>query len=109
MKRLNRDLHYRKKSEVSSVSVKSERPKLTRNSESVRGLMQVARVRIFGQDGHFEDIFAASDTGSTQKWVDEVFLDRLQLDGEKISLNVTEIHGTQSTSGPGSAGYIWAG
>ena len=98
MKSHNKLLHYRKKSEVSSVSVKSESTNLTRNSESVRGLMQVARVRIFGRDGQFEDTLAACDTGSTQTWVDEDLFDRLQLGGETISLNVTGIHGTQSTS-----------
>ena len=60
--------------------------------------MQIARVRIFGQDGQFEDTLAACDTGSTRTWVDEDLLDRLQLDGEPVSLNVTGIHGTQSTS-----------
>ena len=60
--------------------------------------MQVARVRIFGQDGQFEDTLAACDTGSTQTWVDEDLLDRLQLDGETITLKVTENHGTQSIS-----------
>ena len=92
----NKLLQYRKKSEVSSVSVKSESTNLTSNSESVRGLMQVARPIIFGQDGQFEDTLAACDTGSTQTWVDEDLLDRLQLDGETISLNVTGIHGTHA-------------
>ena len=94
----NKLLHNRKKFEVSSVSVKSKSTNLTSNSESVRGLMQVARVRIFGQDGQFEDTLAACDTGSTQTWIDEDLLNRLHLDGEAISLNVTGIHGTQSTS-----------
>ena len=94
----NKLLQYRKKSEVSSVSVKSESTNLIRNSESARVLMKVARVRIFGQDGQFDDTLAACDTNPTQTWADEDLLDRLQLDGETISLNVTGIHGTQSTS-----------
>ena len=94
----NRTLHYRKKSEVSSVSVKSESTNLTSNLESVRGLMQVARVRIFGQDGQLEDTLAACVTGSIQTWVDEDLFDRLQVDGATISLNVRGIHGTKSTS-----------
>ena len=94
----NRLLYYRKKSEVSSVSVKSESTNLTSNSVSLRGLMQVARVRIFGQDGQFEDTLAACDTGSNRTWVDEDLLDRFHLDGETISLNVTGNNVTQSTS-----------
>ena len=94
----NNLLHYREKSEVSSVSVKSKSTNLSGNSESVRGLMQVVRVRICGQDGQFEDTSAACDTDSTQMWADKDLLDRLQLDGETISLNVTGINGTQSTS-----------
>ena len=58
----------------------------------------MARVRNFGQGGQFEDIFAESDTCSTQTWADEDLLDRLQLDGETIPLNVTGIHAWQSTS-----------
>ena len=46
--------------------MKSESTNLTSNSESVRGLMQVARVRIFGQDEQLEDTLAACDTSSTQ-------------------------------------------
>ena len=38
----NKLLHFREKSEVSSVSVNSESTNRTSNSESVRGLMQVA-------------------------------------------------------------------
>ena len=87
-----------KKSDVPSVSVNSERTNLISNSESIRGLMRVARVRIFGQGGQFEYTFSESDTGSTQTWVDENLFDRLQLDGETIPLNLTGIHGWQSTS-----------
>ena len=60
--------------------------------------MNVARVRNFGQDGQFEDTLAACERSSTQTWVDKDLLDRLQLDGETVSLNETGTHGTQSTS-----------
>ena len=65
-------------------SVNSASTNLTINSESVRDLMQVARVKIFGQDGQFEDTLAACDTDSTQTWVDEDILDRLQLEVDKF-------------------------
>ena len=45
-----------------------------------------------------EDTLAACVTGYTQTWVDEDLFDRLQFDEATISLNVTGIHGTQSTS-----------
>ena len=53
----NRLLNYRKKSEVSSVSVKSESTKLTSSSESVRGLTQVARVRILIRTDSLKTLF----------------------------------------------------
>ena len=60
--------------------------------------MQIARVRIFGDERQFEDTLAVCDTGSTQTWVDENLLEKLELRGEPVSLNVTEIHGTQITT-----------
>ena len=60
--------------------------------------MQIARVRIFGDEGQFEDTLAVCDTGSTQTWVDEDLLEKLELRGEPVSLNVTAIHGTQITT-----------
>ena len=60
--------------------------------------MQIARVRIFGDEKQFEDTLAVCDTGSTQTWVDEDSLEKLELRGEPVSLNNTEIHGTQITT-----------
>ena len=93
----NKFLHYKKKPESNKPNARTEGTNLTSNAESVRGLMQIARVRIFGQDGQFEDTLACCDTGSTQTWVDESLLEKLDIKGKTISLNVTGIHGTQVT------------
>ena len=61
-------------------------------------LMQIARIRIFGREGQFEETLAVCDTGSTQTWVHEDLLDQLELRGEPVSLNVTGFHGTQTTT-----------
>ena len=60
--------------------------------------MQIAQVRIFGDEGQFEDTLAVCDTGFTQTWGDEGLLEKLELRGEPVSLNVTGIHGTQITT-----------
>ena len=83
----NEFLHYKKKSDTSKPP--TEVTNLTSNAEPVRGLMQIARVRIFGSEGQFEDTRAACDTGSTQTWVDDQLLKKLDLDAETVSLNVT--------------------
>ena len=91
----NKFLHYKKKTDTSKPP--TEATNLTSNAEPVRGLMQIARVRIFGSEGQFEDTLAACDTGSTQTWVDDQLLKKLDLDAETVSLNVTGIHGTKTT------------
>ena len=77
---------------------KTELTNLTSNVESIRGLMQRARIRIFGDEGQFEHTLDVCDTGSTQTWVDEDLLEKLELRGEPVSLNVSGIHGTQTTT-----------
>ena len=76
-------MHQKRKQQVSA-----EKPKditnLTSNVESVSGLLQIARVRIFGENGLFEDTLAACDTGSTQTWVDDKTLDKLNITGDLI-------------------------
>ena len=62
----NKLLHYKKKSDKNKPTTKTESTNLTSNTESVRGLMQIARVKIFGNDGKFEESLACCDTGSTQ-------------------------------------------
>ena len=95
----NKFLHYaKKKTEKTKPLGQTEETNLTSNVDSVRGLMQIARVRIFGRNGQIEDTLACCDTGSTQTWVDEELLKKLDLHGETISLNVTGIHGTQAIS-----------
>ena len=94
----NKLLHYKKRSENLKPINKTEVTNLTSNVESIRGLMQIARVRIFGDEGKFENTLAVCDTGSTQTWVDEDLLEKLELRGEPVSLNVTGIHGTQITT-----------
>ena len=91
----NKFLHYKKKTDTSKPP--TEVTNLTSNAEPVRGLMQIARVRIFGSEGQFENTLAACDTGSTQTWVDDQLLKKLDLDAETVSLNVTGIHGTKTT------------
>ena len=65
----NKLLHYKKRSKNLKPINKTEMTNLTSNVESIRGLMQIARVRIFGDERHFEDTLAVCDTGSTQTWV----------------------------------------
>ena len=59
-------LHYAKKTEINKSAINTEGTKLTSNAESDRGLMPIATVRIFGQEGRLEDTLAVCDTGSTQ-------------------------------------------
>ena len=94
----NKLLHYKKRSENLKPINKTEVTNLTSNVESIRGLMQIARVRIFGDEGQFEDTLVVCDTGSTQTWVDKDLLEKLELRGEPVSLNVTGNHGTQITT-----------
>ena len=77
---------------------KTEVTNLTSNVESIRDLMQIALDRIFGDEEKFEDTLAVCDTGSTQTWVYDELLEKLELRGEPVSLNVTGIHGTQITT-----------
>ena len=73
----SRFLHYDQPSKAAKPETRTEGTNLTSNAEPVRGLMQIARVRIFGNDGQFEDTLACCDTGSTQTWVDEDLLQKL--------------------------------
>ena len=72
-------------------------------AESIWGLMQLAGVRTFDRELKFKDILDVRDMGSPWTWVDDDLLEKLELRGEPVSLNVTGIHGTlyktQSVSG----------
>ena len=57
-----------------------------------------SRIRNFEQEGQFEANVAVCDTGSTQTGVEEDLLDKLELGGEPVSLNVVGFHGTQTTT-----------
>ena len=91
-------LHHAKKPEINKSTSKTEGTNLTSNAESFRGLKQIARVGILGREGQFEETLADCNTGSTQTWVDEDLLDKLELRGKPVSLNVTGVYGTQTTT-----------
>ena len=65
--------------------------------------MQIAGVRIFEREVQFRDVLDVCFIGSPWTWVDDDLLEKLELRGEPVSLNVTGIHGThyktQSVSG----------
>ena len=90
-------LHTTKNQEAITNETKTEidNTNVTSNAESVCGLMQIALIRVFGNNGSKEDVLAACNTGSTQTWVDEEVFEKLDLEGREVSFNVTRIHGTQ--------------
>ena len=53
----NRLLHQKKKQQVSAEKPKG-RANLTSDVESVLGLLQIAKVQSFGENGNFEDTLA---------------------------------------------------
>ena len=87
----NRLLHPKVKADRNSTSTIA-------NGNIVRqkGLLQVAAVRLFGLNGRVEDTWALCDTGSTQTWVDDTLIDKLGVEGQDITLEVSGIHGTRS-------------
>ena len=87
----NRLLHPKVKADQNSTSTFA-------NGNIVRqkGLLQVAAVRLFGLNGRVEDTWALCDTGSTQTWVDDTLIDKLGVEGQDITLEVSGIHGTRS-------------
>ena len=66
-------LHQKRKKQVSAEKP-NDTTDLTSNVESVLGLLQIAGVRIFGENGRFEETLAACDTGSTETWLTTKFL-----------------------------------
>ena len=63
---------------------------------SVKGLLQVAPLRIYAEDGSFFETKAVCDTASSQNWIDEDLIQSLRLEGRNTSMSVTGIHGTNS-------------
>ena len=63
---------------------------------SVKGLLQVALLRIYAEDGSFVETKAVCDTASSQTWIDEDLIQSLRLEGRNTSMSVTGIHGTNS-------------
>ena len=80
---------------------------MTSSVEPELGLLQVARVRVFGAEGRFEDTLAACDSCSSQTWVDEDLMERTRISGDTVSFNVTGIHGTQRTTCTTAQVKIW--
>ena len=63
---------------------------------SVKGLLQVAPLRIYAEDGSFVETKVVCDTASSQTWIDEELIQSLGLEGTNASMSVTGIHGTNS-------------
>ena len=49
-------------------------------------------IRVHGNAGSHEDTIALCDTGSSQTWVDQELLEKLNLDGEEVTIHVAGIH-----------------
>ena len=64
---------------------------------SVKGLLQVAPLRIYAEDGSFVETKAVCETAFSQTWRDEELIQYLRLEGRNTSISVTGIHGTNST------------
>ena len=90
-RKLNRLLHPKVKPDQNSTSTIAN-VKIVRQ----KGLLQVAVVRLFGLNGRVEDTWALCDTGSTQIWVDDNLIDKLGVECQDITLEVSCIHGTRS-------------
>ena len=60
----------------------------------MRRALQVVPIRVHGNAESHEDTMALCDTGSSQTWFDQELLEKLNLDGEEVTIHVTGIHGT---------------
>ena len=63
---------------------------------SVKGLLQVAPLRIYAEDGSFIETKAVCDAASSQTWIDDDLIQSMRLERSKTSMLVTGIHGTNS-------------
>ena len=60
----------------------------------MRGALQVVPIRVHGNARSYEDTMALCDTGSSQTWVDQELLEKLNLDEKEVTIYVAGIHGT---------------
>ena len=51
-------------------------------------------IRVHGGTGSHEDTMVLCDTGSSQSWLGQELLEKLNLDGEEVTIPVAGIHGT---------------
>ena len=65
-------------------------------TRSVEGLLRVAPLRIYAEDGSFVETKAVCNTASPQTWIDEESIQSLCLEERNTSISVTRIHGTNS-------------
>ena len=63
---------------------------------SVKGLLQVAPLRIYAEDRSFVETEAVCDSASSQTWIDEELIQSLGLEGRNTSMSVTGVHGMNS-------------
>ena len=96
-KTLSKLLFFKNKSLSLKSPTKTEVFNLISNAESVRRVMKLERVRIFGEEGQFEGTLALCDTGSTQTWVGEDLLEKIDLHGDSVCFNVDGVLFTQFT------------
>ena len=95
----NRMLHNRQTVThelIQSPDQTSETNLANETAWSVKGLLQVAPLRIYAEDGSFVETKAVCDTASSQTWIDEDLIQPLRLEGRNTSMSMTGIHGTKS-------------
>ena len=63
---------------------------------SVKGLLQIAPLRFYAEDGIFVETKAVCDTASSQTWIDEELIQSLSIEGRNTSMSVTGIPSTNS-------------
>ena len=93
MRKFNRLLHKAVKS-LEPLDKKEETNLTTIIKNIVRGALQVVPIRVHGNAGLHEDTMALCDTGSSQTWVDQELLEKLNLDGKEVTIHVAGIYGT---------------
>ena len=81
---------------IQSPNQTSETNLANETTWSVKGLLQVAPLRIYAEDGSFDETKAVCDTASSQIWIDKELMQSLGLERRNTSMSVTGIHGTNS-------------
>ena len=95
----NRMLHNRQTVThelIQSPNQTSETNLANETTWSVKGLLQVAPLRIYAEDGSFVETKAVCETASSQNWIDDDLIQSLRLEGRNTSMSVTGIHGKNS-------------